>query len=121
MVKFVEMDENVTISLQMDENIGPVTLINTYNVNPDDVDQFLKMWTSRAEIIKKQPGFISAQLYRGISGSSSFINCMVWESAALFKRAFNNRGSIPYPDYPAGTVESAHLFKKVAVPGICVG
>jgi quinol monooxygenase YgiN len=120
MVKFVEMDEKVTISSQMDENIGPVILINTYNVNPDDVDQFLKMWTSRAEIIKKQPGFISAQLHQGISGSSTFINFMVWESVALFKRAFSNHDSIPYPDYPAGTVESAHLFKKVAVPGICV-
>lgn len=111
MVKFVEMDEKVTISSQMDENISPIILINTYNVNPDDVDQFLKTWTSRAEIIKKQPGFISAQLHQGISGSSTFINYMVWESSALFKRAFN---SIPYPDYPAGTVESAHLFKKVA-------
>ena len=40
-----------------------------------------------AEIMKRQPGFISTQLHRGIAGSCVF---------------------------------TTHLFKKVAVPGICV-
>jgi hypothetical protein len=42
MAKFVEMDEKVTLSVQMEENIGPVILINKFNVNPEEVDQFLK-------------------------------------------------------------------------------
>jgi hypothetical protein len=46
----------------------------------------------------------------------------VWESAAHFKKAVsvvmdphNNMSA-----YPPSTVASPHLFKKVAVPGICV-
>jgi hypothetical protein len=46
----------------------------------------------------------------------------VWESAAHFKRAVNN---VMNPNdrmsaFPASTITSPHLFKKVAVPGICV-
>jgi Antibiotic biosynthesis monooxygenase len=74
MSKFVEMDEKVTLSAQMEENIGPVILINKFNVNPEDVDQFLRKWTADAAIFKQQPGFISAQLHRGIGGSGAFLN-----------------------------------------------
>ena len=36
------MDEKVTFPEQMEEDIGPVILINKFNVNPEDVDRFLK-------------------------------------------------------------------------------
>ena len=42
MVKIVEMDENVTLKLQLDEDVGPVILLNKFTVQPEDVDQFLK-------------------------------------------------------------------------------
>jgi hypothetical protein len=42
MIKLVEMDEKVTFPEQMEEDIGPVILINKFNVNPEDVDRFLK-------------------------------------------------------------------------------
>jgi hypothetical protein len=38
MIKHVEMDEKITHSEQKDENVGPVILINKFNVNPEDVD-----------------------------------------------------------------------------------
>jgi quinol monooxygenase YgiN len=121
MAKFVEMDEKVTLSAQMEENIGPVILINKFNVNPEDVDQFLKEWTADAAIFKQQPGFISAQLHRGIAGSGTFINYAVWESTAHLKKAVNNIDiQARLSKYPASTVISPHVFKKVAVPGICV-
>ena len=59
MVKVVEMDEKVPLSKQLEKDVGPVILINTFTMNPDDVDQFLKIWTSAAEITKKFPGVIS--------------------------------------------------------------
>ncbi len=61
-------------------NVAPVILINKFNVKPEDVDQFLKIWAADAAIMKQQPGFISAQLHRGIGGSCVFINYAVWES-----------------------------------------
>ena len=122
MVKLVEMDEKITLSDQMEEkNIGSVILINKFNMKPEEVDQFLQAWASDAAYFKQQPGFISTQLHRGIGGSCVFINYAVWESTELFKRALNNPELQSHAEkYPANTVISPHLFKKVAVPGICV-
>jgi heme-degrading monooxygenase HmoA len=121
MAKIVEMDEKVTLNIQLEEDVGPVILLNKFTVNPEDVDQFLKVFAATTEALKQQPGFISAQLHRGIAGSSTFINYAVWESAEHFKRAFNSAGfRSSVADLPTSTVMSPHLFKKVAVPGICV-
>lgn len=122
MAKLVEMDERASIFVQMEENVGPVILINKFSVDPEEFDLFLKGWTAEAEKFKEQPGFISTQLHKGIGGSGTFINYAVWESVEHFKRAVNrvmdpqNRMSA----YPPSTVASPHLFKKVAIPGICV-
>ena len=122
MAKLVEMDNHVSIFTQMDQDIGPVILINKFSVDPQEFDQFLKGWAIEAEKFKEQPGFISTQLHKGIGESGTFINYAVWESATQFKVAVNvvmnpqDRMSA----YPPSTVASPHLFKKVAVPGICV-
>jgi heme-degrading monooxygenase HmoA len=122
MVKLVEMDEKITLSEQMEEkNVGYVILINKFNVKPEEVDQFLQAWASDAAYFKQQPGFISTQLHRGIGGSCVFINYAVWESTELFKKAVNNAElQSRLEKYPSSAVASPHLFKKVAVPGICV-
>ena len=121
MAKFNEMDEKVTLSEQLEENVSPVILINKFNVNPKEADQFLKASTDDAAYFKSQPGFISAQLHRGIGGSGIFVNYAVWESTVHLKKALNNVDlEAILSKYPASTVVSPHLFKKVAVPGICV-
>ena len=122
MANLVEMDEQVGIFTQMEENVGPVILLNKFGVDPEDFDKFLKAWATEAEKFKQQPGFISTQLHRGIAGSGTFVNYAVWESAALFKRAVNTviNSQDRMSAYPASIVASPHLFKKVAVPGICV-
>ena len=122
MPKVVEMDERVSIFSQMEEDAGPVILINKFSVDPKDFDQFQKAWADEAGKFKEQPGFISTQLHRGIGGSGTFVNYAIWESAAQFRKAVKN---IMNPQnmmsaYPPSTVASPHLFKKVAVPGICV-
>jgi heme-degrading monooxygenase HmoA len=121
MVRLVEMDKSVTIFKQMEESTGPVILINKFNVDPQEVNQFLKAWASDAEIMKRQPGFISTQLHRGIAGSCVFINYAIWESSELFKRAFDNpEFQNKLTAYPPTTEASPHLLTKVHVQGICV-
>jgi heme-degrading monooxygenase HmoA len=120
--KLIEMDEKVKLITQMEAIVAPVILINKFNVKPEEVDQFLKSWAADAEIFKRQPGFISTQLHRGIAGSCVFINYAVWESTEHYKRAFNNpelSGAWSLEKFPASTTASPHLFKKIAVPGIC--
>jgi quinol monooxygenase YgiN len=59
-------------------------------VKPEEANQFLKAWADDAAHFKSQPGFISAQLHRGIGGSGVFVNYAVWESTAHLKKALNN-------------------------------
>ena len=121
MVEIVEMDNRITFVMQLEEDIGPVILINKFNLDPQDVNQFLKAWASDAEIMKQQPGFISTQLHRGIAESCTFINYAVWESTSQFKQALSSpKFQAKMSDYPASAIASPHLFKKIAVPGICV-
>ena len=75
MVKIVEMDEVTTLGKQLEEDVGPVILINKFNLNPQDVSQFLKAWASDAEIMKQQPGFISTHLADGIEYSFGEVTC----------------------------------------------
>ena len=44
MVKIVESDNKVPLSAQLEEDVGPVILMNKFNVGPDEVDEFLKVF-----------------------------------------------------------------------------
>src|SRR5947208_16991205 len=91
MVKIIEMDESVTLKEQLEEDVGTVILLNKFTVKPEDTDKFVQGFSDTTEIFKQQPGFISAQLHRGIGGSNTFFNYVVWESAKHFKEAFNGQ------------------------------
>jgi heme-degrading monooxygenase HmoA len=121
MVKIIEMDERITLEKQLDEDAGPIVVMNKFNVGPGEIDDIMKIFAKTTEGFKQQPGFISAQLHRGIAGSTTFINYVIWESAAHFKQAFNRPefGSNMNKVLP-NTMMSPHLFKKVEVSGICM-
>jgi quinol monooxygenase YgiN len=119
--KLTEVDKQVTFAEQTNEDASPVILINKFNVDPEEVDEFIKAFAATAEFMKKQPGNISAQLHRGIGGSCAFLNYEVWESADHFKRTITSpefQSSIA--GLPPSTIMSPHLFQKVAVSGICL-
>ena len=44
MPKFIEMDDKVTLFTQMEEEVGPVILINKFNVVPEEAEQLLQAW-----------------------------------------------------------------------------
>lgn len=120
-MKLREMDEQTTYMQQLQQNSGPVVLINQFTVAPVDVERFLEVWANDAGFMKQQPGFISTQLHRGTAGSTTFINVAVWESATALGEAFLSaefqKRSAGYPD---NAVATPHVFQKLAVPGICV-
>mgnify|MGYP003646411830 CR=1 FL=1 len=121
MVKFAEMDATVSLASQLADEGGPVVLINTFTVPPEDAEELLEAWTNDAAVMKRQPGFISTQLHRGIAGSGTFLNYAVWQSTAHFRTAFNNpEFQAQLGAYPASATASPHLFRKVEVRGICV-
>ena len=120
MPKFVEMGQAVTLGDQLKSEEGPVVLINTFVVSPEDANRLLEVWTGDAGLMKAQSGFISTQLHRGIAGSGVFLNYAVWQSVAHFRSAFTNpEFQAKLADYPEDATVSPHLFRKIEVPGIC--
>ena len=120
-ITLAELDDRVTYVQQLQQETGPVVLINTFTVAPQDADQLLAVWAEDAAFMKQQPGFISTQLHRGIAESTTFVNVAVWESAEALRAAFSSpdfRAHVAH--YPDSAVTKPHLFEKVAVPGICV-
>lgn len=129
MIKFIEMDKNVTINDQMvvedeeNKNGDSVILINKFDVAQDKIEQFLKDWAETSNYFKQQPGFITTELYKGIGKSCVFISYQVWKSIDHFKKGSNivlnsddmNSRLAKYND---SLVISSHLFRKAVVPGI---
>ena len=121
-MNFVEIDQTVTFAEQLNENGGPVILVNLLTVAPSDVDQLLAAWAIDAAALKKQPGFISTQLHHGIAGSGTFLNYAVWETVAQYRASRNNAElrAQARSAYPESLTAKPHLFRAIAVPGICV-
>ena len=116
------LDPAFPIDRQIAVDASPVVLVNVFTMDPADEQAFLDAWQGDAEIMKRQPGFISTQLHRALGDSPTYLNYAVWDSTADFRAAFvNPEFRAKLAAYPASAVASPHLFQTVAVPGICVG
>jgi len=115
------LDPAFPIDRQIAIDAGPVVLVNVFTLDVADEQNFLTIWRDDAAFMKRQPGFISTQLHRALGESPTYLNYAVWESTAAFRAAFTHpefRAKISA--YPSSAVASPHLFRTVAVPGICV-
>jgi len=120
MLQLRPLDPVVPIAQQLGQNQSPVVLINLFSVDAKDVDALLKAWEQDANWMKRQPGYISTQLHRGIGGSCVFLNYAVWESVGHFRQAFTHPDFVSaLSAYPSSAVASPHLFAKVAVANLC--
>jgi quinol monooxygenase YgiN len=123
MLKHVELDESFSLQQQYADTSGATTiLINLFDVDPTDQDNFKAAWLTDAKFFAAQPGCISAQLHQGILGSRLFLNYAVFENTARFA-ATNDRPEFgPLRSvYPDSATAHPHLFRRLAIPGICVG
>jgi heme-degrading monooxygenase HmoA len=115
------LDPSFPIQRQIGIDASPVVLVNPFILDKSDEFSFLKVWQDDAEFMKRQPGFISTQLHRALGENATYLNYAVWESTAHFRAAFSHpEFQAKIASYPASAVAMPHLFKKVAVPGICV-
>ena len=116
------LDPNVPIFQQLGADVSPVILVNVFDVAEKDIPALLEAWTADANWMKRQPGYVSTQLHRGIAGSTVFLNYAVWESVAHFRAAFNHPDfTQALEQYPSSAVAAPHLFTRLAVPNLCVG
>ena len=52
MGKIVETDERITLEKQLDEDVGPIIVMNKFNVDPQEVDEFLQVFAKTIETFK---------------------------------------------------------------------
>jgi heme-degrading monooxygenase HmoA len=115
------LDPAFPIERQLAVDVAPVVLVNLFTLDVADEAAFLAAWRDDALFMKRQPGFISTQLHRGIGDAATYLNCAVWESTEDFRAAFGHpEFRAKLSSYPASAVAAPHLFQTVAVPGVCV-
>jgi heme-degrading monooxygenase HmoA len=122
MLQLKPLDPTVPIFQQIQTEQSPVILVNVFTVAAEDVPALIKAWEADANWMKKQSGYVSTQLHRGIAGSTVFLNYAIWESVAHFRAAFNHpefKSALGH--YPSSAVASPHLFERLTVPNLCVG
>ena len=115
------LDPAFPIERQIAIEASSVVLVNVFTLDKADEQIFLQAWQDDAQFMKRQPGFISAQLHRALVESPTYFNYAVWESTADFRSAFMHpEFRAKMSAYPSSAVASPHLFQKVAVSGVCV-
>ncbi len=121
MIEIREIDPSASFMTQLQEvDSGPVTVINTFIFPEGEYEAFLDVWQKDSFVMMASPGFISAQLHRGLGDSRTVTNVATWESAAQLGAAL---ASDEFQEllalYPEGTVVYPALERKVAIPGVC--
>ncbi|HEU0220813.1 MAG TPA: antibiotic biosynthesis monooxygenase family protein [Paracoccaceae bacterium] len=69
--------------------MSPVILLNPFEVPPGMEDATLAYWEEAAQILRRQPGYLSTALHQSIDGSARFalVNRAEWESPEAFQAA----------------------------------
>ncbi|MFC4175568.1 antibiotic biosynthesis monooxygenase family protein [Microvirga sp. GCM10011540] len=74
---------------------GQIVLLNTFLVPEGEAEAFRQGWARAAEVLRRQPGFVSTTLHRPVGGSRLWVNHAVWESVSAFMAALAS------PDFKA--------------------
>lgn len=122
-LRHVELDPTLSLAQQYADTSGETTvLVNLFDVDPTDHEYFRAAWKEDAEFFKAQPGYISAQLHKGIGDSRLFLNYAVFENTASFAATNDRPEFAPLRKvYPDSATAHPHLLRRLAVDRICVG
>jgi heme-degrading monooxygenase HmoA len=94
-----------------------VTLINVFTVAPEDQERLLGLLAEATEsVIKKLPGFVSANLHKSFDGTR-VTNYAQWRSREEFEAMFKNPEAIVHMREAARIAEKfePHLYEVAFV------
>lgn len=73
-----------------------VTLINVFHVEPENQQRLIDLLVEATEkVMSKQPGYISANIHRGLDGTT-VANYAQWRSRQDFEAIFGNPEAIAH-------------------------
>jgi heme-degrading monooxygenase HmoA len=85
-----------------------VTLINPFEVPPDDDERFLAGWERARHAVAEQRGYLGTRLHRSVGATDlRFVNLARWSSPLMFARALQQpefrraSADLPYAAHPA--------------------
>lgn len=69
-------------------------LINTFEVQPEDDEEFVANWETTRDYLQQQPGYIDTALHQAVSPDAEFrfVNVARWESPQHFQGAIQTEG-----------------------------
>jgi hypothetical protein len=82
MLQRIGMDVRVGLVDQLAQEVGPLILVITFRVAPEDIDELLQAWAADAALMKSKPGFSSTQLH--VSGSRTRLQALTCGSGCAF-------------------------------------
>ena len=85
-------------TLPSDPHEGPVTLINSFVVDPRRDEAFEALWTQTSVYFRGQPGFVGLRLHRAVSPDATYRTSM--------SRSGNLQRSSPRPTRPKNSGKS---------------
>ncbi len=123
MLQHIELDANVPLFSQFADTLKqPILLVNLFTCAHQDQTEFKQAWTADAHFFCNEPGCLTAELHQGIGNSSLFLNYAIFENTAAFAATTKQPSFVPLrKPYPDSAVAHPHLFRRVAIPGICIG
>ena len=84
-----------------------MTLINVFEVEPAQDDEFIAGWQGACDQLSRRPGYLDTTLHRAIHPDVDFrfVNVAHWASADAFQAAITDpavrAARLPYPANPA--------------------
>ncbi|KAJ9109352.1 hypothetical protein QFC21_000682 [Naganishia friedmannii] len=119
MPTFYEIDPSVPFKQQLEAETGRIVITNTYTVAEGHMDETITTWGKAARIGSKQPGYLSAQMHRGIRGSNQLIIYSEWTSAKDLKNYLNlPEVKALVATFPPGTECRPHVWQKISIDGV---
>jgi heme-degrading monooxygenase HmoA len=93
---------------------GPITLINVFEIHPQDIEPFMRQWQDRAGFMGSQPGFRSLRIHRALSPDARFqlVNVTEWDSAEALQAA------TAQDFYQRSAQQAIRAFDMSAHPGV---
>lgn len=74
---------------------APTTLINSFEVPSDRLEESIKYWETCRDFLMNEPGYISTKLHRSIKNDARFqlVNVATWETPEAFMNASKKMAS----------------------------
>ncbi|MFG1605033.1 antibiotic biosynthesis monooxygenase family protein [Actinoplanes sp. NPDC049265] len=90
----------------------PITLINSFAVEPEHEERFLAEWRGSIAHFAAAPGFLHARLHRntGLTGTAfQYVNVALWADADSYRAVFE--GYVPPGQRVPGVTAYPGLFE----------